>query len=170
MTATYRPGPASTARRSAQPPADAVALEPDRRHRAGETRSDAGSRGARTAGASDYRHLIALPGPTAGFAVSQLSARTGLRLSGRADLDSLDLLKHAIAALPADAGEIHLQLASLEFIDEAAARELVMLTARPTRPRLVLHYPPDVVLRLLRLRWPEARARFTISEGRPDGT
>ena len=110
------------------------------------------------------------PGPTAGFAVSELSARTGLRLSGRADLSTVDLLKHAIAALPADAGEIHLQLASLEFIDEAATRGLVMLTARPTRPRLVLHYPPDVMLRLLRLRWPEARARVTISAGRPDGT
>jgi hypothetical protein len=169
MTAIFPPGPAAC--RCAPASADAVALEPDRRQRAGgETRPDAGSRGARTAGASDYRHLIALPGPTAGFAVSQLSARTGLRLSGRADLDSVGLLKHAIAGLPADAGEIHLQLASLEFIDEAAARELVMLAARPTRPRLVLHYPPDVMLRLLRLRWPEARARFTISEGRPDST
>jgi hypothetical protein len=110
-----------------------------------------------------------VPGPTAGFAVSRLSARTGLRLSGRADLDTVGLLKHAIAALPVDAGEIHLQLASLEFIDEAPVRELVMLAARPTRPRLVLHYPPPVMLRLLRLRWPEARARFTISAARPDG-
>lgn len=110
------------------------------------------------------------PGPTAGFAVRELSARTGLRLAGWADLSTVNLLKHAIAALPADAGEIHLQLASLEFIDEAATRELVMLTARSTRPRLVLHYPPDVMLRLLRLHWPEARARFIISTGRPDGT
>ena len=102
------------------------------------------------------------------MAVRQLSARTGLRLSGRADLDTVDLLKHAIAALPADADEIHLQLASLEFVDEAAARELVLLTARPSRPRLVLHYPPPVLLRLLRLFWPEARPRFTISAGRPD--
>ena len=45
-----------------------------------------------------------------------------------------------------------------------------MLTARPARPRLVLHYPPDVMLRLLRLHWPEARPRVTISAGRPDGT
>ena len=41
------------------------------------------------------------PGLKAGFAVSELSARTGLRLSGRADLSTVDLLKHAIAALPA---------------------------------------------------------------------
>ena len=122
----------------------------------------------RSLGPSNFRHLIDLPGPTAGFAVSQLSARTGLRLSGRADLDTVDLLKHAIAALPADADEIHLQLASLEFVDEAAARELVLLTARPSRPRLVLHYPPPVLLRLLRLFWPEARPRFTIGAGRPD--
>ena len=122
----------------------------------------------RSRGTPDYRRPIDLPGPKAGFVVSQLSARTGLRLSGRADLDTVDLLKHAIAALPTDVGEIHLQLASLEFIDEAAARELVMLTARPNRPRLVLHYPPPVMLRLLRLCWPEARPRFTISAGRPD--
>ncbi len=72
--------------------------------------------------------------------------------------------------MPADAGEIHLQLASLEFVDEAAARELVMLTARPSRPRLVLHYPPPVLLRLLRLFWPEARARIDIGAARPDST
>jgi hypothetical protein len=169
MTAIFHPGPA--ARGSAPPSADAVALERDLRQRVGGvTRSDAGRRGAHSAGTLDYRHLIALPGPTAGFAVSQLSARTGLRLSGRADLDTVDLLKHAIAALPADAGEIHLQLASLEFIDEAAARELVMLTGRPNQPRMVLHYPPPVMLSLLRLHWPEARPRFTISAGRPDST
>jgi hypothetical protein len=67
-------------------------------------------------------------------------------------------------------GEIHLQLASLEFIDEAAARELVMLTVRPIRPRLVLHYPPSVMLRLLQLYWPEARARIDIGAARPDST
>jgi hypothetical protein len=130
----------------------------------------AARRSAPPPAASEYRRLVALPGPTAGFAVSQLSARTGLRLSGRADLDTVDLLKHAIEALLLDVGEIHLQLASLEYIDEAAARELVALTDRPTRPRLFLHYPPLVLLRLLRLRWPEARPRFTISASRPDGT
>ena len=110
-----------------------------------------------------------LPNP-AGFVISQLSARTGLRLSGEADRSCLDLLRQAAAALPCDAGEIHLQLASLEFIDVAAARELVVLTSRPARPRLVLHYPPPVMLRLLRLCWPEARARIAIGAARPDST
>jgi hypothetical protein len=112
-------------------------------------------------------HPIGLPCLEAGLAVSQLAARTGLRLSGQADLCAIDLLKQAIAGLPPGADEIHLQLASLEFIDVAAARELVMLTTRPSRPRLVLHYPPPVLLRLC---WPEVRARISIGAARPDGT
>jgi hypothetical protein len=111
-----------------------------------------------------------VPVSRAGFAVSPLSARTGLRLSGQADLCSVDLLHQAIAALPSGADEIHLQLASLEYIDVAATRELVRLTARPSCPRLVLHYPPPVMLRLLQLCWPGARAQFTIGAARPDGT
>jgi ABC-type transporter Mla MlaB component len=92
-----------------------------------------------------------LPGLPAGFTVSQLAARTGLRLSGQADVCTAGVLAEAIAALPCDADEIHLQLASLDFIDVAATRELVMLIARPARPRLVLHYPPPSMLRLLQL-------------------
>jgi hypothetical protein len=110
--------------------------------------------------------LVTLPPPVGGLAVSQLTARTGLCLSGQADLCNVGLLEQAIAALPPEADEIHLQLARLEFIDVAAARELVMLTGRPARPRLVLHYPP---LAMLRLCWPEARARITIGAARPDG-
>jgi hypothetical protein len=45
-----------------------------------------------------------------------------------------------------------------------------MLTASPARARLVLHYPPPVMLRLLRLCWPEARARIAIVAARPDST
>ena len=110
------------------------------------------------------------PGAAAGLAVSRLDGRTGLCLAGEADLCTASVLKQAIAALPPDAAEIHLQLAGLEFIDVAAARELVMLASRPARPRLVLHYPPPVMLRVLALCWPEARSRFSIGNARPDGT
>jgi hypothetical protein len=113
------------------------------------------------------------PGPprsAPGLTVSQLTGRTGLRLSGEADLRTVDLLKQAIAALPPDAAEIHLQLASLEFIDIAAARELVTLTSHPARPRLVLHYPPPGLLTILRLCWPETRARLSIGAARPEET
>jgi hypothetical protein len=111
-----------------------------------------------------------LPGAAGGFSVSQLAGRTGLCLSGQADLRTAGVLTQAIAALPADAAEIHLQLASLEYIDVAAARELVGLTRRPARPRLVLHYPPAIMLRLLRLCWPEIRAQIDIAAARPDST
>jgi hypothetical protein len=112
-------------------------------------------------------HPFGLPIPRARFTVSLLSARTGLRLSGQADLATAGLLQQAITALPPSADEIHLLLASLEFIDVAAARELVMLTVRPPRPRLVLHCPPPGLLKLLELCWPEARSRFTISTAPP---
>lgn len=115
-------------------------------------------------------HPFGLPIPRARFTVSLLSARTGLRLSGQADLATAGLLQQAITALPPSADEIHLLLASLEFIDVAAARELVMLTVRPPRPRLVLHCPPPGLLKLLELCWPEARSRFTIGTARPDST
>ena len=112
--------------------------------------------------AADSGRLIELTRPAPGLVVSQLSNRAGLRLSGEADLLSVDLLKQALAALPPGADEIHLQLASLEFIDVAATRELVRLTTRSGRPRLVLHYPPPALLRLLRTCWPEARTRCSL--------
>jgi hypothetical protein len=84
---------------------------------------------------------VSLPAPAGGLAVSPLAGRTGLRLSGQADLCTTEILKQAIAALPPEADEIHLQLARLEYIDVAATRALVMLTTSPARPRLVLHYP-----------------------------
>jgi hypothetical protein len=113
--------------------------------------------------------LVAASGPAARLGVSQLAAHPGLRLSGQADLRTTGLLRQAIADLPPDADEIHLQLASLEFIDVAATRELVLLASRPARPRLVLYYPLPDLLRLLRLCWPEARARFRIGAARPEG-
>jgi hypothetical protein len=118
--------------------------------------------------AATQPHPINSPGPATGFDVSELAAGTGLRLSGEADLCTVDILKRAIAALPPEAGEIHFQLASLKFVDVAVARELVALANRPGRPRLVLHYPPPTLLRLLMLCWPEARARIDIAA--PDGS
>ena len=94
-------------------------------------------------------------------------------LPANAEGHAVDLgSENAIAALFAGLGGFdhlvytageNLQLASLEFIDVAATRELVGLTSRPPWPRLVLHHPPAVLLEVLRLCWPEARARLTIS-------
>ena len=112
-------------------------------------------------------HLLGMPVLRAGFAVSLLSRQTGLRLSGQVDLATADLLRQAIATLPPGARDVHLQLASLEFIDVAATRELVLLGARPPCPRLILHYPPPGLLRLLQICWPEARPRIALGAARP---
>jgi hypothetical protein len=74
--------------------------------------------------------------------ITLLEGRTGLRLTGEADLCAVPALRRAVTALPPVAREILLQLAGLEFIDVAAARLLVILTERPGPPDVILHYPP----------------------------
>lgn len=106
--------------------------------------------------------------PVGWLTITPLDGRTGLRLTGEADALTLPALRRAAAALPPDAREIHLQLASLEFIDVGAARFLVSLTERPSQPELVLHYPPPSLIRLIRLLWPAALARCSVHSARSD--
>lgn len=96
--------------------------------------------------------------------VTPLEGRTGLRLTGEADLCTVPALSRAAAELPAGAREIHLQLAGLEFIDVAAARVLVTLTERPSRPAVILHYPPPCLIRVIRLVFPGTLARFRVND------
>jgi hypothetical protein len=118
---------------------------------------------------------LVLPVSRAGFAVGPLSACTGLRLSGQADLCVVDLLQQAIAALPPDAGEIHLQLASLEYIDVAAGPQAGHADRPPTLPAPGPALPPGGHAQaahavLARGPGPGARARFAVGAARPDGT
>ena len=62
--------------------------------------------------------------------------------------------------------KIHLDLTGLDFIDIAAARELIALTQQPPCPRLILHDPPPALLSLIRLLWPEANVEFDLSPGK----
>jgi ABC-type transporter Mla MlaB component len=105
--------------------------------------------------------------------ISPLTGRTGLRLSGEADMHTAEILAKALAEVPPDAAEVHLQLAGLEFIDVAAARHLAALAERPARPTVIVHYPPPSLIFLLRLLWPDSLDRFRISgeraAGRPSG-
>lgn len=94
--------------------------------------------------------------------VFPLAGRVGFRLTGEADVHTVEILRRATAELPPEAREIHLQLASLEFIDVAAARQLVALAERPARPRIILHYPPPILLWLIRLVWPGSLDRFSV--------
>jgi anti-anti-sigma regulatory factor len=84
-----------------------------------------------------------------------LEDQAGLRLRGEADMLSTGALREAIAALPADAREVHLDLAELTFIDVSSTRELLALARRPPRPCLILHQPPPSLTRLIRLLWPD---------------
>jgi ABC-type transporter Mla MlaB component len=97
--------------------------------------------------------------------VTPLADRVGLRLSGEADWHTVDILRQAIAELPPEADEIHLQLASLEFIDVAAARQLVALAERPAPSRVVLHGPPARLMWLISLLWPDCLDRFWVGAG-----
>jgi STAS domain len=102
------------------------------------------------------------------FTATLLQGRTGLRLAGDADVLSAGVLREAIAALPAGLREIHLQLSGLDAIDVSAVRELVTMAEQPSRPRVILHHPPPVLLRLLRLAWAGSESQFLVAEQVPD--
>jgi Hemerythrin HHE cation binding domain len=86
----------------------------------------------------------------------------GLLLAGEADLNTRDTLRAGLAALPADdTGELHLELAALQFIDVACARELIALTWRHPAARVVAHHPPDSLLRITALLYSDAPIEFT---------
>jgi hypothetical protein len=102
-------------------------------------------------------------GPGA-LTVRQLAGRAGLRLEGEADFAAEHQIREALAALP-PAAKIHLDLAGLKFIDVAATRQLIAVTQQPSHPRLILHDPPPVLIRIIRLAWPEANLESARSPG-----
>ncbi len=97
--------------------------------------------------------------------VRPLAGRAGLGLEGEADLTVQPQIRAALAALLPTA-KIHLDLTGLDFIDIAAARELIAVTQQPLHSRLILHDPPPALLRLIRLLWPEANVEFDLSPGK----
>jgi hypothetical protein len=96
--------------------------------------------------------------------VTLLENRVGLCLRGEADMQNVDDLREAIAALPGDVAEVHLELAELSFIDVRSTRELITLACRPARPVLILHQPPRGLTRLICLLWPDC-CRISASFG-----
>jgi hypothetical protein len=88
--------------------------------------------------------------------VTVLDGQAGLSLRGEADMLGTDALRSAIAGLPANVSEVHLELAALSFIDVGCTRELLALARCPARSRLILHQPPRAMTRLIRLLWPDS--------------
>ena len=96
------------------------------------------------------------------FTVRLLPDRTGLIVTGEADLTVKDALRAALAALPADGtGDIHLDLAGLRFIDVACTRELIGAARRRPATRVVIHHPPAALLRITALLDPDASTSVT---------
>jgi anti-anti-sigma factor len=79
-----------------------------------------------------------------------LESRRGLKLSGEVDISNVTQLADSLSRQVAEAEDLHLDLADLEFIDGAGVRVLVQAARRlPRGRRLVLWSAPNFVKRLL---------------------
>jgi STAS domain len=94
--------------------------------------------------------------------VIPLANRTGLTLSGEADISSRGDVRSAVASLPVQAGEIHFELGGLRFIDISTLRELLVAARRPGQPKVVLHDPPPMLQQLLDLVWGEGDTQLEV--------
>lgn len=103
------------------------------------------------------------PRPRLGLlAIRPLPDQTGLIIAGEADLTVKDMLRAALAALPADGtADIHLDLAGLRFIDAACTRELIAVASCHPAARVVIHHPPAALLRITALLYPDVSIDFT---------
>lgn len=110
-----------------------------------------------TSGARHGQDLVPSPARCPGMlAVYPLAGRAGLRFAGEADFTVQAQIREALTTLP-PAAEIHLDLAGLDFVDIACARELIALSWQLPHPRrLILHDPPPTLLRMIGLLWPGA--------------
>src|SRR5436190_20685306 len=100
------------------------------------------------------------PSPEA-LTITPLRGRAGLALAGEADFTAAAALGAALAALEADgAGQIHLDLARLRFIDVACTRELITFAGRHRAARLIICHPPAALVRITALAFPAARIEF----------
>jgi hypothetical protein len=108
---------------------------------------------------------------TGPLAIRPLRGRAGLMLAGEADITTRDALRAALAALPADgAGDIHLDLTGLRFIDLCCTRELIAFTGRHPAVRLIAHDPPACLRRITALLYPQASITFTAGSRPGTGT
>jgi anti-anti-sigma regulatory factor len=84
-----------------------------------------------------------------------LVGRAGLRLAGELDLATRALFERELdAQLRIGSGDVHLELAELEFIDVGAVSLLATrAVGLGDGRRMLLHRPPPVMCRILDLFW-----------------
>lgn len=98
------------------------------------------------------------PGPGA-LTSRPLRGCTGLALAGEADWPVKDILRAALAALPA--GDVHLDLSRLRFADLSCTRELLAAARNRRGARLIVHQPPYSLRRIAAIICPQAPVEFT---------
>jgi anti-anti-sigma factor len=89
------------------------------------------------------------------FQVRRATGRLDLRAVGDVDLNSRGVWHSAMASLTGGGDDVHLDLSDLTFID-AHGTSLLATTAIQLGGdrRMVLHRPPQMLLRVLELCWP----------------
>lgn len=89
--------------------------------------------------------------------ITPMIGRAGLRLIGDIDLATAAGLAKSLDELVHGAGDVHLDLAELQFVDVSGASVVVSAATRLSADRtLVLHNAPPVLSQILNRFWPDA--------------
>jgi anti-anti-sigma regulatory factor len=85
-----------------------------------------------------------------------LPGRPGLALAGDADFTSRSALHDALAEqLGRHAGDVHLELGDVRFMDVCCAREIAAATRLHPQAHVIVHHMPVVLRRIASLMWAE---------------
>jgi anti-anti-sigma regulatory factor len=92
-----------------------------------------------------------------------------LFVAGEIDEYSYKSLIRTLASVARDPGEIHIDLADVEYCDVAGLRAFVVLATAPCRdhagPRVVLHHVPPLLVNVLHILGWDTTAGLTLAEG-----
>lgn len=100
--------------------------------------------------------------------IRPMVGRSGLCLVGEVDLATAAALKSALDGLTEGDGDVHLDLAGLQFVDVSGVAVLVAAAAQLAPDRaLVLHDPPPALSQILDRFW-DGVARIRVAGVRAD--
>ena len=110
-------------------------------------------------------HLVSDDGE---LRITRLGDEPWLVVAGEIDEYSYKSLIRALASVARDPGEIHIDLADVEYCDVAGLRAFVVLAAAPCRGhggvRVVLHKVPSHLVNVLHILGWDATSGLTIAE------
>jgi hypothetical protein len=90
------------------------------------------------------------------LSIRPLTGQRGLVVAGVADITTRSVLHEALSGeLAGRQGEVHLELADLQFIDVGCTREIITATAHDPGAHVIIHHPPVVLRRIVSLIRPE---------------